>query len=351
MFSLPQHIPTLLRDIYYNVKNPASYSSVNKIFTEAKKHNNNVTRKHVKEYLTSQFPFSLHHRVVRNFRRNPIVVSRPNELMQGDLIDLQSLSKSNDNIKFILTLIDVFSKKAYAFPMTNKSGIEVKTALETLFKEGIIPQVLETDSGKEFLNGHVQSLLKKYQVMHKTATNERIKCAVVERFQRTLQAKLFKYLTATGGDRYIDILQDAIDSYNDSVHSSTGMRPKEVTFANREVVFRNMYGVDSMRELLKKSSSKGKPQLKVGDIVRIARTRNTFRKGYVQTFSDELYRIENISPPLGINALPLYKLSSLTSKRYLRRRFYPQEVVKVATDHQRPTRRLRDERTGVYGYH
>lgn len=351
MMSLKAHVPSLLRDIYYNIRNPASFSSIDRVFEEAKKHNLTVRRKDVKDYLQSQFPFTLHHRVVRKFRRNQIIVSSPEELFQADLIDLQSLSKFNDNIKYILTVIDVFSKKAFAFPLKSKSGLEVKAALQKLFSSGKIPEKLQTDSGKEFLNFHVQNLLKQHHVMYMTAKNETIKCAFVERFQRTLQTKLYKYLTGTGGSRYIDVLQDAVESYNNSVHSATGMRPNEVSHVNRDVVFRNLYGVDNLRTLVKQES-KIRPRLKVGDVVRLVRKKDSFRKGYIQTFSDEIYTIIKVSRPPGINTLPLYKLQNVASKRVLRRRFYFQEIVKVADSVKNYYRGkpIGEERRGVYGY-
>ncbi len=119
---------SVLRSIFYDIKNPAAYSSSNNLFKEARKHSNLIECKDVNEYLSTQFPYTLHRQHIKKIRRNS-VVSCPKELVQADLIDMQSLADDNDGIRYILTLIDVFSKKAFAYPLKNKGSIEVVDAL------------------------------------------------------------------------------------------------------------------------------------------------------------------------------------------------------------------------------
>ena len=87
---------------------------------------------------------------------------------------------------------------------------------------------METDKGKEFLNVNVKKLLKKYSVELWISNNEDIKASIVERFNRTLKTRMYKYFTANNTRRYIDVLQDLVDGYKNTLHSSIKMAPSKV---------------------------------------------------------------------------------------------------------------------------
>ncbi len=98
---------------------------------------------------------------------------------QVDLVDMSTLSKESDNIFFLLTCIDVFSKYAWAHPLKNKTGKEVTKAFDSILKENCVPQKLQTDKGTEFLNKHFQQPMKKYNI-HNFATASNVKSSVIE---------------------------------------------------------------------------------------------------------------------------------------------------------------------------
>ena len=108
--------------------------------------------------LGRQASYSLHKPSRKNFKRNQTVVGGIDQQWQADLADMQALSTRNKGTKFILTFIDVFSKYAWAIPVKNKGGPEMKNAFELLFQMSKRPKPdkLQTDSGKEFLNKEVQ---------------------------------------------------------------------------------------------------------------------------------------------------------------------------------------------------
>src|SRR5664279_3438082 len=110
------------------------------------------------------------------------------DLFQADVVDMQSLAKFNDGFRFILTCIDVFSKRAYAIPLKDKRGSSLVQALKTIFEQTAMPvQFLQTDRGSEFLNHEVQSYLTDTNIRHYSSFNDDIKCAVVELWNRTLR--------------------------------------------------------------------------------------------------------------------------------------------------------------------
>lgn len=129
----------------------------------------------------------------------------------AELCDVQHLSEANDGYKYLLTVIDCFSRKAFAVPLKNKSGGEVKRALEKVFLEGVR---FQTDKGLEFRNRQVLGLLKKHGIKYFNSENPEIKCSLVERFNSTLKTRMYKYFTYKNTHRYIDILDDLLSAYN-----------------------------------------------------------------------------------------------------------------------------------------
>ena len=104
---------------------------------------------------------------------------------------IRSLKKSS--LKYLLTCIDVFSKRAWALPLKNKSSKATARAFRSILRYGK-PRVVQTDGGKEF-RGLFEKLLSDRDIKFIVSYNPDIKCAVVERFNRTLKGRIWKYFT------------------------------------------------------------------------------------------------------------------------------------------------------------
>ena len=100
---------------------------------------------------------------------------------------MQKNKSQNKNFNYILTVIDIFSKFAWAIPIKNKTGDSITRAFEIIFKDRI-PTKLHTDKGLEFINKSTQNLFKRKGI-HWFATENETKAQVVERFNRTLKIK------------------------------------------------------------------------------------------------------------------------------------------------------------------
>ena len=153
------------------------------------------------------------------------------------------------------------------------------------------PTTLQTDKGSEFLNRPLQRLLKEYGVHHFATHNEETKASVVERFNRSLKTRMWRYFTKKQTIRYVDALQDFVRSYNDSYHRSIGMAPSAVNGANQETVWQRLYGHDGG----------GTPKYRVGDRVRISKAKRHFEKGYMANWTEELFTIVDVhrsDPPV-----------------------------------------------------
>ena len=313
---------SLLRKIYYDISSPAAFSSVDRLYREAHARDSKITRQDVESFLSGEIAYTLHRRAVRKFARNPVVARHFRDLAQADLVDVSRYSHDNDDSRFILTLIDVFTKYAYAVPLYRKTGKQVASALESLLHK-YRPSNLQTDGGTEFTNAHVQRLLKQHLINYYIARNEKIKCSIVERFQRTLMTKLHKYFTAKGTHTFIDVLADAVNAYNRSYHRSIRMTPEQATKMNPRVLFKHLYGYESEREMLKASRSKSK--VKGGQKVRVQENKNRFNKGYMQNFTDAIFTVSNVNTG---TARPQYKLKDHRGKT-LEGSFYPEEIQSV----------------------
>ena len=199
--------------------------------------------KAVKQWLSEQDAYTLHKPVRIRFKRRRVIVGGRNHQWQADLVDLSKLKKDNDGYVFLLTVIDVFSKRAWCVPLKNKSASSLVTALKGLLVN-IEPTTLQTDKGLEFLKRSVRHLLKEHGVHHFSTHNEETKASIVERFNRTLKTRMWRYFTKYQTVRYIDALQDFVQSYNDIYHRSIGMAPSQVNAANQEEVWQRLYGHD-----------------------------------------------------------------------------------------------------------
>ena len=199
-----------LRTVYVDTKRIGSYGGVDTLRRVTR-----MSRKWVAKFLSEQDAYTLHKPARRHFKRRRVNVGGPRQQWQADLVDLSQLKKDSDIITFLLTVIDIFSKVAWCFPMKNKSAASLVAALDSTFSRGW-PQTLQTDQGLEFLNTSVQALLKKHGIHHFSTHNAETKANVVERFNRTLKTRMWRHFTKHQTWRYIDVLQDLVQSYNNT---------------------------------------------------------------------------------------------------------------------------------------
>ena len=133
----------LLRSIYYNPAAIGSFGGVNILYKQAKRQNPKIKLKDVKDWVRSQFVYTVHKPAFNRFKRNKIIIFSPNEQYFADLIDVRNLSRHNNGYKYILTVIDGFSKLAWAFPLKFKTPKEVLKAFQKLFESGNVPSKLQ----------------------------------------------------------------------------------------------------------------------------------------------------------------------------------------------------------------
>jgi hypothetical protein len=199
----------------------------------------------------------------------------------SDLVDMQSFSKFNNGVKYLLMVIDVFSKYGWIVPLKSKTGLEVAEALKKIFEERKCVKMW-VDKGKEFYNKHVKAL----GVQLYSTENEEKSC-VVERWNRTMKEKMFKYFSANNTNKYIDVLDEMVKNYNSTKHSSIKMTPVEASEEkNKNMVWMNLNG--------KMQKERPEPKFSMGDKVRITKKKSNFEKGYTPRWTEEVFTVSKI---------------------------------------------------------
>ncbi|PIK52383.1 hypothetical protein BSL78_10695 [Apostichopus japonicus] len=187
-----------LENLYYDPSHPAAFGGVGAIQQAAKNDGRKIRASDIKEWLSSRDTYTLHKPSRKKFRRNRVIVSGIDSQWQADLVDVSSFAKHNKGSRYILTCIDIFSKFAWARPLQTKTGKSIAHAFRSIFDEQHRkPVTLQTDKGSEFTNQHFQRFLRANKVRFFTTNNE-TKASIVERFNRTLKTKMWRYFTANG---------------------------------------------------------------------------------------------------------------------------------------------------------
>ncbi len=158
MANILNSLEDILKKIYYDVSNPNSFGSIDKLYNAAKSKFPNLKREQVENWLKSQETYSLYKPLIKKFKRNPMISSHIDQWWQSDLSDMSSLSKDNKGYKYLLMVIDVLSKYAWAFPLKNKKPASIVESFEKLFRESKRkPIYLYTDAGTEYVNNRFKN--------------------------------------------------------------------------------------------------------------------------------------------------------------------------------------------------
>lgn len=285
---------SLLSQLYYDPAHTAGYSGARRLLDAVSE------KKDVREWLAGQDTYSLHKKAVKRFSRLHYNVSGIDSLWEADLSDLSSLKQYNDNYRYLLFAIDVLSKYLWVEPIFDKTASSVTAAFKAIFDRSSRrrPDTVRTDRGGEFMGYHTINYLTSQDIKHQEGNNPDIKCSIVERVQRTIKEKMWRYFTHQNSRRYIDVLQDIVTSYNNSYHSSIKMKPVDVTFDNDSQAWKNIQSHRKSKKQLDtiaaKKKRKKKPKYRSGDMVRISRSKGVFEKGYMANFSEEIFKIRQV---------------------------------------------------------
>ena len=175
-----------------------------------------------------QLANELHKPIIKKFDKRKVYSSLKDNIWGVDLADMQLLSKFNKGLRFLLCVIDIFSKYAWVIPLKDKKGIRIVNAFQIIFKKfNRKPNKIWVDKGSEFYNNSFKKWLRVNNI-EMYSTNNEGKTVIAERFIRTLKNKIYKYMTSISKNVYIDKLDDILKKHNNTYHTSIKMKPVDV---------------------------------------------------------------------------------------------------------------------------
>ena len=227
-----------------------------------------------------QLAEELHQPIIIKFKKRKVYSAFKDCIWAADLADMQLISKYNKRFRFLLCIIDIFSKYPWVAPLKDKKGVSIVNAFQSVLKKSNRkPNKIWVDKRSEFSNRSMKSWLQDNNIKIYSIHNEE-KSVVTERFIRTIKDKVYKYMTLISKNMYIDKLDDIVNEYNNTYHRTIKMKPINVKD--------NTY-IDFGQEV-----NDNDPKFKVGDHVRISNYKNISAKCYTPNWSEEAFVIKEI---------------------------------------------------------
>lgn len=313
----------LIAKTYYNLSKGSAFFGPKKIHEFLKKKNS----KHapsiykIRKWLERNDNYTLQKPVRRKFRRGRVLVSEPYEQYDADLAELSSLADENDKYRYILVVIDIFTRYVWLEPLRTKRGKDVLNAFKAIFSRGFIPKKIRSDGGAEFKFKELRDFFKANNVYHHISLNTAVKANYSERVILTLKRIMYRMFNIQRSYRYLDKLQNIANSYNATPHRSLNYTaPKDVNQSNAADLW--------VRDNLSTRRHKQHYKYKIGDLVRISHLKRPFLRAYDQKWSSEIFKIYQ---RFLIEGLPVYRIEDFLDKK-ISGNFYSAELQKVFKD-------------------
>ena len=238
----------------------------------------------------------------RNYATNKTDAYFIDDIWSLDILDLKDYGPENNRgYRYVLVVIDNFSKFGWTIPLKNKNAETIKDSFENiLLSSKRKPKLIESDRGKEFYNNIFQDFLNKNNIKL-YSRNTSLGAVFAEKFNRTIGDLLKKVVFERGDANWIDVLPSITKQYNNRIHSSTKLSPKDASLKKNEgFVYKNL--LDKRKKVL--------PKYQINDLIRVADLKKTFSKGDMTNWSYKLYKITEI-----INdSIPAYKIDNLKER-------------------------------------
>lgn len=241
-----------------------------------------------KEQYLKQLRIELHKPVKKVFAKRKIMVLHKDEIWAMDLADMSGLATQNKGFKWILTVIDVLTRYAWAVPLKSKHANVVLEGFQQILKEsGRKPSRIWIDQGKEFYNSEMTAFLEKHDII-RYSTHGDSKAVMIERFNRTLKTEMWKRFTELETFKWIAMLDSLLNWYNNKPHLGIGKWTP--------------YSASRWPDFLEQQAARPCQQprdpplinFNIGDKVRVSRLKGQFGKGYTANWSKEEFLVIGI---------------------------------------------------------
>ena len=347
-----ENIDAIISEVFVNIR-VGSFRGVNAIYNKLKTMYVGIKRNDVADVL-KRMELKQLQRTAEIRELITIEPKRVMEIVQVDLVEIREHVRINEDVNYLLNVIDHFSKFAWSIPIKNKSSAVVADRLQELFLVEGFPEVLQSDNGTEFVNKEMTSLSERYgfELKHSLPYHSQAQ-GLVERFNRTIQEAIYNYTLDRGVKKWVDNLCFFVYAYNTTVHSTTELTPFQV-FRKKNEVFKLdevvRKRIKKNAEMMRKKAMKGKirdvlDDLKVGDRVRILTSATTEvrrmtdieryskrKKKKLLNYTKEIYEIEKVLEPTYEIKEKRYITSYRETGIKLVRSFFREDLMKIEED-------------------
>ena len=333
-------VDKMLDSIYNDPNSVAGFASLKKLYDAGKKLYPSLKLSDVDTYLRSQNSHTEYARRRYKFLKRPVFISKPNHSMTADLADFTNLSDYNKGYKYVLFILDYFSRKLSVYTIKDKKSDTIASCFNDHLTKNPFYKYLHVDEGKEFYARSNLKIMKKYGVKMYSVKNRIHKAATAERCILTIKHRLFKILDYHNSKNYISHINDIVKTYNRTPHSGLlGLTPNLVhKLENGElledlahVLYLNKFKNYSPRHIYNTKIAGPTPfdrgtHLDKGDFVRLQNTssEDKFNKSYLPGYTREIFTIDKIyrGPP------PHFRIKDLNGEN-VDGTFYYQELKRV----------------------
>jgi len=309
-----------LKENYKKPGHPIAFAGINNIY---KYYDGKLSVNKIKQILSGIESYTLHREFHKSVRNHSFSNFKRYQF-QMDLVDIQHLSAHNDNVKYLLNVIDTFTRYAFVRPLKDKSASTVLKAFKSILNDAEKkPYMIVMDKGTEFKNRQFDNFCAENNIKlinPQTQTH----AAYIERFNRTLQQLIYKFMTENETNRFIDNLETLVNTYNNRLHRMIQTSPFKAETDGDSALKINILASKN-REKIKKQ----KPKYQVNSYVRIAKQKTKFSRGYDEQAQREIFRIWKIDVS---KRIPLYHLETYDKSEKLQGGFYAYELTPVETE-------------------
>ena len=238
----------------------------------------------------------------KNYETNKTMIKSIDDTWSSDLLDMNDYGiKNNKGYRYILVVVDNFSKFGWTIPLKNKYAQSITDAFSQIIKiSRRKPNLLETDDGKEYVKKIFNEFLNNNKIKRYSRYTDK-RAVFAERFNKTIRYLLKKPVFEKGNADWLSELPSVIKQYNNTIHHSTKMTPNQASKkSNEKLVYNN----------LKDNRKIQKPKYKLGDLVRTADIKKVFSKGDSTNWSYKLYTITEIIH----DSIPSYRIDYLPER-------------------------------------
>lgn len=317
---LNEEIENDLQQNYRKPGHPVAFSGLNQIYNY---YNRRLPVSKIKQILSGIESYTLH-REFHKQQRNISFTHFKRYQFQMDLVEVQQLSKFNKNVRYLLNVIDTFTRYAFVRPLINKQAQTVLEQFKNILLEARQkPYMIVLDKGTEFMNQQFVNFCKDNNILLVNPQSN-VHAAYIERFNRTLQNIMYKYMTENETNTYIDVLQDLVKSYNNRKHRMIDMTPAQAENDTTQHIKLNL-----LQSARAHKMKKQEPKFNIGTYVRIAKQKGKFSRSYQEQTQQEIFRIYKIDTN---KKIPLYHLSTYNGDEKIKGGFYSFELTPVSTD-------------------